>query len=324
MTKLISLGLYLTVIYSTFSQSTLEGVLLDQNGEPIPFATIGIFELSIGTISNEDGSFALQLDDSLYDRKITFSAIGYDRKSISIQDLMLMESIKIKLSESITSLEEVVVSSSTKYLKRIRMVTKGNFLSNTGTMRLDRNQNGGAMALLVEHDNIPYWVSKVKLRIRHNSLEQFKVRVRFMGVDSVTGKPTDDLISKDLIYESDIKSGWLKYDLTEENIWLKTSRFFIVFEWIMDKETRVELQEQLELHLSQTPDAVSESTASIGGDQVNERMIKDFDQGVWFATLLDRSLSKSHKCYYRLNSLDDWKPSLPVLAAEVLLSDYKN
>ena len=322
--KTILALIFLHFMSTAFSQHVLEGKLLDMDGVAIPFATVGIYEKGIGTITEQDGSFSLELTDSLVDDLITFSAIGYEQRSIALSQLSNQRTLAIQLKESITELEEVVVSASFSGIRKYQMKPKGNFTFNTGTMRLDNDKNGGAMALLIENDQAPMLIGKARLMIRHNSLEKFKVRLRFMSVDSTNGAPGYDLISKDLIYESDLRSGWLKVDLSKERIWLNQESFFLVFEWIMDAAIRNELQEQLLEHVSDSPDAVSESTMEWYGSQVNERMVKNFKKGVWFGTLIDQNLGKNHTCYYRLNSSDKWKVSAAILAAEATISELKN
>ena len=309
--------------YELSAQIFISGILLEQNNSGIPFATVGIHSKNIGTITERDGSFSFEVPNSMQNEMVTFSAVGFMKKDIPVKDFLSKLQKTIVLEESITELSEVVVSASSLAASRLRMESRGNFNFNTGTMRLDSEKNGGAMALLIEHENPPFMVGKTRLMIRHNSLGKFRVRVRLLAVDQNTGKPGIDLINKSLVFESDISFGWLKIDLTKENIWIEEESFFLVYEWIMDEDKKEMLKNQIEDHLNKFPEMLIESNLEAEGQLIQERLVKDFNQGVWFGSLVHDFMGKNYTCFYRLNSIDTWKRSGAIMAADITLSDIK-
>ena len=317
-----SLICLLLVQQRAFGQLAAKGRLIDESGTAIAFATVGIFSKGIGTITELDGSFAFELPSDLINENLSFSAVGFEKRAIKVSDFLSLKESTIVLRVSITELDEVSISTASLGVSRYQMTEKGNILYNTGTIRLDNEKNGGAMALLVQHDNAPFKVGKSRLMIKRNSLGEFKVRIRFLSVND-QGQPGEDLIEKSLVYKSDINSGWLRIDLSSENIWIKDREFFLAYEWVMDREARELLQQQLEEHLSLSPEYLSENTFETEGEDIHERLIKGFKKGVWFGSLVDQNLSKKFKCYYRLNSADQWKRSGAILAADVAISDIR-
>ncbi|ULC58582.1 DUF5686 and carboxypeptidase regulatory-like domain-containing protein [Flaviramulus sp. BrNp1-15] len=93
--------------FYTFSQN-ITTKLIDQNSKsPIPFANIKTGEYS-GVISNEEGYFTINTDSNNL-KTITISCLGYQNKTVNIQDLKALNYI-IALSEAINQLNEVYIS----------------------------------------------------------------------------------------------------------------------------------------------------------------------------------------------------------------------
>ena len=68
--------------YTGLAQTKVSGVIKDTSGEPVPFANV-VFKNSIqGTISNEDGRFYLESDNT-YD-VVVFSFVGYTTKEVKL------------------------------------------------------------------------------------------------------------------------------------------------------------------------------------------------------------------------------------------------
>ena len=89
---------------------TAGGHLSDrETGEAIAFASVGILNTSIGTITNQDGKFQLVVADSLLNHKIKFSHIGYENQEIDIS-LLKEEFVNIEMNPQAVSLKEVVVN----------------------------------------------------------------------------------------------------------------------------------------------------------------------------------------------------------------------
>lgn len=79
------------------------GRVLDENGEPLPGASILVVGTTSGTVTDMDGYFAFSVPD---DATLIFSYIGYDPVRIEVADQSIIN-ISMKIDSS--SLEEVLV-----------------------------------------------------------------------------------------------------------------------------------------------------------------------------------------------------------------------
>lgn len=92
-----------------YSQTNINGNVVDQNNDPIPGANIVIVGKTIGTVTDFDGNFNLATSE-VPPFKIEISSIGYTSTTENITSAS--QTITITLNESQTFLDEVVISAS--------------------------------------------------------------------------------------------------------------------------------------------------------------------------------------------------------------------
>ncbi|MBT8283093.1 MAG: carboxypeptidase-like regulatory domain-containing protein, partial [Muriicola sp.] len=107
--------LFISFINLAYAQQDYKGIIVDQKtNQPIPFVNIGIVDKGIGTVSNEDGVFHLELDPGLYgpEEVLQFSALGYAtiNKLISNLEFRYNEYPRILMEPKVELLNEVVVT----------------------------------------------------------------------------------------------------------------------------------------------------------------------------------------------------------------------
>ncbi|WP_162417553.1 SusC/RagA family TonB-linked outer membrane protein [Cyclobacterium roseum] len=81
----------------------ITGKVMDENGEPLPGATVTIEGTSTGTVTDMNGNFSISLDEG---EVLVISYIGYQTKKITIEN-QTQVSVSMELDD--TSLGEVVV-----------------------------------------------------------------------------------------------------------------------------------------------------------------------------------------------------------------------
>ena len=95
--------------HDTIKNIVIKGHIFDnENKTAIPFATIGILEENIGTITNTDGYFALKVPASYSGSSLVVSHMGYMNQRIPIQ-LLDEQQVDIFLERRIISIQEVII-----------------------------------------------------------------------------------------------------------------------------------------------------------------------------------------------------------------------
>jgi len=93
----------------TIKNVVIKGHIYDnKNRTAIPFATIGIVEENIGTITNNDGFFSLKIPASLIGTSLVVSHLGYMSQCIPVQ-LLNEQQVDIYLDRRIISIQEVII-----------------------------------------------------------------------------------------------------------------------------------------------------------------------------------------------------------------------
>lgn len=89
-------------------QNKISGRIFDKKSkEPLAFANILIKASYIGTSTNEDGYFELYFPNSLKNKSVIISSLGYESQTIDFENI----TPKIELNPEATSLDEVIITS---------------------------------------------------------------------------------------------------------------------------------------------------------------------------------------------------------------------
>ncbi len=93
------------IIKETPPEKTLSGMVLDENGDPLPGASVRVKEhANVGDITDADGRFSFSVPDD--SRTLVVSFVGFTPKEIAIGN---QTDFRITLDPATNSLEEVVV-----------------------------------------------------------------------------------------------------------------------------------------------------------------------------------------------------------------------
>jgi hypothetical protein len=105
------MAIFLWASGQTHGQSIIQGKVLDQlPNSPISYVNIGIVNSSLGTISNQDGSFLIRIPEGRQLDTVTFSALGYLRRLVPVQLMQENRVINVFLNPKVEILREVIVS----------------------------------------------------------------------------------------------------------------------------------------------------------------------------------------------------------------------
>jgi len=104
----------------TIKNVVIEGHIYDkENKTAIPFATIGIVEENIGTVTNNDGFFTLKIPASLIGTSLVVSHLGYMSQHIPVQ-LLDKQLVDFYLVRRVISIQEVII----RYIDPVAIIEK--------------------------------------------------------------------------------------------------------------------------------------------------------------------------------------------------------
>ncbi len=112
MRLLLFLIFNLVLVFPLSSQTkiTLKGTVIDSlSQQPLAFSYVSLNGVALGTVTNGDGEFVLNIPAEYKDKSVVFSYLGYVRKIYSISALRKLSPLVVSLERDITQIEEVVI-----------------------------------------------------------------------------------------------------------------------------------------------------------------------------------------------------------------------
>lgn len=216
------------------SQTIIRGQALDSMLNPIEYASVGIVNKPVGTVTDKTGSFELNLKKELLsnDDSLRISIIGYYPKQFSLCKISNQLEMPVILQEKVENLAEVFVFASKTNERTIG--SDGKSLINmyvNFSMSEYSNQNLGSeigRKFSINHKNT--LLKDYRFYIAQNNYDTVRLRVNVYSIKSM--KPDINLLSRNIICEvTDKRTGWINIDLSQFNI-LVNNDIVISIEWI--------------------------------------------------------------------------------------------
>ncbi|MDY7396285.1 DUF5686 family protein [Aureibaculum sp. 2210JD6-5] len=187
--------LFLFLTSFAFSQVKVGGNIVDEQGEPIPFANIIFKGSTEGGVSDENGKFYIESENTYNELIISF--LGFETKTIPLKARNF--DLKIVLKEDTAALDEVMVYSG-------KTKKKGNpAVEILKKIWAKKRQNGLSLYKQYEYDKY----EKIEFDL-NNIDEKFKKRRLFKGMEfvfekvdtsNITGKPYLPIFINEALYK---------------------------------------------------------------------------------------------------------------------------
>ena len=211
------------------AQYILQGRIIDAlTKEPLPFVNVGVLKKELGTVSNEDGFFFLEVPDVFAKETLRFSMIGFDQRDFQVADLeaILLSNNTLVLAEQTTFLEEVVLTAEKKWDTRVSGNATTSKLLITG---FTSNQLGNEIALFVKVKKTPAYIEGIQFSVVENIYPEVRFRVNVYS--SEYRFPDENILKENIFVTLKQSEGIISVDLKEYDI-LVDDDVFISLEWI--------------------------------------------------------------------------------------------
>ncbi len=215
------------------AQTFFKGRITNEKNEGIPYASIGSIKQNIGILSDENGSFNLELSDYNEADSIKFFAIGYKERYISISELIKEGLNEFQLLEEGKVLEEVEVSAKKLYRKKVGVI-KYDKTNCSGFVGIGSNWKGVETAIRIPNSNKQLLkVVDFQFYIIKNTLTD-SLMFRLNVYSSNEFLPTKNILKKSIVFKTAVKQGEVSLDLSAYDI-RAYDDFFVSLECLMEK-----------------------------------------------------------------------------------------
>ncbi|WP_299526569.1 carboxypeptidase-like regulatory domain-containing protein [Winogradskyella sp.] len=208
------------------------GSILDrQTNQPLPYVNIGVLNQDIGTVSDLNGKFSLQIREEFKNDTIRISSIGFKPVEVLIRNIIQKEkSVTYKLEEAVSELDEMVITAKSFKKRTLGNKSKSKFVS-TG---FSYDQLGAEMGVKINIRKNPTLVDAFNFNISYNRLSAKSIfRLNFYSVKN--RKPDINLLKDNILVTIEPKqTGNVTIDLKPYDIVLKDD-IIVTLEWVESK-----------------------------------------------------------------------------------------
>ncbi|MTI20265.1 carboxypeptidase-like regulatory domain-containing protein, partial [Fulvivirga sp. RKSG066] len=219
-------------------QLSITGLIIDAfTNQPLQYASIGIENSQVGTVSEANGSFTLILSSSYLNDTLSISFVGYEQVRIPILKLIGVNQ-KIKLVQSSIHLGEVIIHD----VSQVKKIHLGSKIRKTNKFGYVQGKGAGAqIARLMNESGDSLYLLSASVYVWNKSKDAVKLILNILDIDSQTGLPGRTLINQPVIIEDkNINKGWLDIEISEYGI-IMDQPFYLSIQWVDDKTKDVSI-----------------------------------------------------------------------------------
>lgn len=234
MRSFITIILVLLITKTSFSQTTVEGIIKESTTRnPISYVNIGVVGKNIGTVSDEEGKFKLTIPSSYANETVRISMLGYSPQTFKVADFAKQMSGNVILMQpSMFELPGVLVSN-----KKLKEKVLGNTTeSQSTTVGFTSNKLGNEVGIIIKIRKSPAFIKSFQASVVSKDNNPVKLRLNFYSVKD--GMPDKLIQDKNIIISAPVKNGKLFVDLQQYNI-VAEDDFFVSLEWIENDSGRI-------------------------------------------------------------------------------------
>ncbi len=200
----------------------------EENKRALPYVNIGLLNSDIGTVSDKEGSFNLDLSKEFLTDTLRISMIGYKTSYIPIGSLVNSNKKNtVYLTEEIAALNEVVLTAKKWKRKTLGNKTESKFIGHV----FYYGYLGREMGIRMNVGKRPMFVDDFSFHISYNRFSA-KVFFRLNIYKLEKGRPTSNILKENILISVEAKeTGLITTDLRPYDIVL-TEDVMVTLEWI--------------------------------------------------------------------------------------------
>ncbi|WP_158594595.1 carboxypeptidase-like regulatory domain-containing protein [Ulvibacterium marinum] len=198
---------------------------------PLSYVNVGILNREVGTVTDSLGNFNLNVLKEFSNDTVRISMIGYEPIELILGNIVKKkDTLKVRLKEQISELNEVVVSAKAFKRRTLGNKTESKFIS-TG---FGYNQLGAEMGIKINIRKNPTFVDAFNFTVSQNRLSAKSIfRLNFYEVNK--RKPGNNILKDNILVAIEPKqTGKMTIDLKPYDIVLKED-VIATLEWVANE-----------------------------------------------------------------------------------------
>lgn len=215
-------------ILSTNAESQLvAGRVIDSNSkEALEYVSLGILNTRIGSISDENGDFRIELGNLPPTNVLRVSMIGYESQTFALGDLSENQHL-IELVRTPIPLEEVIV----KPYKEEGTVGTTSFtrIGNWCGWGGSRFGKGHEIGSPIDLGSQPVLLKSLHVHVHRQAFDTSFYRLHIRTLENML--PKEELLKSNVILTISAESGWVEMDLSDYHIVLE-GQVAVSLEWL--------------------------------------------------------------------------------------------
>jgi len=211
--RTITVLIILLLHFTLSAQIILSGVIRDSVArEILPYTNVWVANKNIGTISNDQGKYSLEIPSDLKYDSLTISYMGYHSKMIGINTLKHGDTIwltkKNILLKTVNVKSGIIKTQGRKKKGIVTLIFRSK----------DRNKglSGAEIGMLFKNRN-KIKINKIRFFLAQNGYDTLKIRVHVYNAKFI--KVEDRLnIPNNYLTITNEKTGWFAFNLDDNNV----------------------------------------------------------------------------------------------------------
>ena len=237
---ILTLCIILIAFYPSFSQNPkpsdnirLFGVIVDHASEKfLGYASIGILNKPVGTVSDSLGHFELTIGSEYLDDTLQVSMIGYYPVKRLIRELVKVDSsVVVNLTKKVTRLNEVVVSNKFQHTIIVGRQSSGTLIQASIIPKSGKEPIIGAESgLKIKAQHYPVLLDNFNFYTSANNFKYVKFRVNIYSLKN--NLPDTLLFNQEILVSlKDYKTGWTQINLIPYHMVINND-FAVTLQWV--------------------------------------------------------------------------------------------
>ena len=221
------------------AQITLKGSIINERGEKIEYVSVGLEEDSIGTISDADGNFTIEIPANRRN-DLVFTHVSFQKAIVPYETYANGQQLTVTMKDKVVELAEVVVGKKNKPKKIAGKTISGPIAAFRGQGKADGAEWGP-----VFKSKKDYVISDILLNIKGTS---YQWCVLSFNIYEIRGDKFVNILNKPIYQRIEKSDGKHQIDIQpEETIVLKKRKKYFISVMVVDSDSYgiLDMQSQL-------------------------------------------------------------------------------